>query len=111
MRQLAQADKIETFMGVNICLYRTDGTEHPEWDWGRYAGDSEIARYVTHLPSILRRGLDDKDPWGESHFRPADFDAWRTAAAAHKDWPNPGRFERLIDLLEKNPDCWVYLSW
>lgn len=96
-------------MGINIIV--ADGyTEHPEWDDARYAGDRDIAVLVATLPHESRTRKGTLDFEGEREYRPSDFTAWRIAAA-DREWPNPGRFEHLIDLLENDPEFWIYLSW
>lgn len=100
-------------MGVNICIYdEQTGKEVIDWDWFRHAGDRDIAKLIGELPHISRNGLKDniKFPDFEYHYRPSDFSVWRDVAKAHQ-WPNMGRFERLIDLLEDNPTYWIYLSY
>lgn len=92
-------------MGLNICLYRRDQTRHPDWDAGRLVGDREFAKLIDSLPHIAERWGDHMD--FEWHYRPADFEAWRTALAT-QEWPTPGRFERLLDLLEADPSYWIY---
>lgn len=93
-------------MGVNLHIYRADGTEHPDWETGRLVGDSDIARLVPTLPCTIIRD----DPSDKPDYRPSDFAAWRAAAAA-REWPNPGRFEQLIDILELEPDARLSISW
>lgn len=88
-------------MGIHICVYGPDGGDHPDWDWIRYAGDRDFPSVISGLPA--------KELYGRV-FRPADFKIWREAIAK-VDWPNPGRFEGLMDLLEKNPKYGIYFSW
>jgi hypothetical protein len=95
-------------MGIHICVCRPDHTEHPEWDWIRHAGDRDFAKLAATLPSDTSTMGNDLD--GELHYRPSNFPAWRAAIAA-VEWPNPGRFEHLVDLLEKNPECWIRFSY
>ncbi len=93
-------------MGINIVIVDSDGNEHPDWDSFRYASDNDIKDLVLSLPHECR----NKEPDIEYVYRPADFGAWK-AAAQSRTWPNPGRFERLIELLEQNPDCWIRISY
>jgi hypothetical protein len=43
-------------------------------------------------------------------FRPSDFSVWRDALAKVQ-WPYPDRYEKLLALLELEPDLFVYLSY
>lgn len=101
-------------MGINLLVYdEVSGREYPGWDSLRYSGDGDIAKLLSDLPSVSRNGLRDHltlPPDCEPHYRPTDFEAWRRAAS-NRIWPNPGRFEALIDILEKNPNCWLYISY
>jgi hypothetical protein len=92
-------------MGINICVYGPDSKDHPDWDSIRYAGDRDFLTLMATLPQI-KRG----NPMDDLQIRPADFVAWRQAIAA-KEWPNPGRFEHLLNLLENNPDYWISISY
>jgi hypothetical protein len=95
-------------MGINICVVNRRHQEHPDWDWIRYAGDREFAAMVGDLPKQEENWSSHPDfDW---HMRPADFAAWRKAIA-DREWPNPGRLEGLIDLLEREPDYWLYFSY
>lgn len=87
-------------MGVNLCLYTKAHREHPDWDWTRYSGDREFAALTGGLPSA---GTED------DLVRPTDFAKWR-AAVADARLPNPGRHEKLLDLLEADEGYWLFVS-
>lgn len=91
-------------MGLNICVIDRNAKDVPDWDWIRYAGDRDFPGVVGDLPTVSNEKLYD------GAFRPVDFPAWRERVSG-REWPNPGRFERLLDLLEANPDWWVYYSF
>lgn len=91
-------------MGLNIAIQK-NGVDHPEWDSSRFAGDREFPSFMRGLPQIVKTSLGSEDP----EYRPGDFAAWR-AAIASREWPNPGRFEKMMDLLEQNPDYWLYFG-
>lgn len=96
-------------MGLNISVMKPDHSgDHPDWDWLRYAGDREFGKMVFDLPHITKGPNGYGDDW--QYIRPADFTAWREAIAK-VEWPNPGRFEGLLDILEREPDYWIYLSY
>ena len=95
-------------MGLNIYCEGPDGKNHPEWDNAKLAGDKEFAALFSTLP--YERGAKGGPPDFEPYYRPTDFAAWR-AAIASRQWPNPGRYEKLMDLLEANPEFQIYLSW
>lgn len=95
-------------MGINICMVDGAGDRVPEWDWIRYAGDRDFPQVVSGLeieqaPASLCVRVDDY------LFRPKSISAWR-ARIAEVDWPNPGRFEHMLDLLEADPNRWLYYS-
>jgi hypothetical protein len=92
-------------MGLNIGLYK-GYQEHPEWDSACCAGDRDFAKLAGELPCEMKRESFDDDPV----FRPKDFAVWRAAVAA-REWPNPGRFEHMLDLLEHDPDYWIFFGW
>lgn len=100
-------------MGINLVVYRrragqiVDEVPFSSWDSGRYHGDREFAREVLLAESMTiaerSEGID-----GEWYFRPR-------VAAAWKDWDaafscNHGRWAGLADLLESDPELWVYQS-
>jgi hypothetical protein len=94
-------------MGLNISLYGPGFKEHPDWDWIRHAGDRDFASMIGKELPIVQRG---DGIMTDVEYRPADFAQWRKAIAS-REWPNPGRFEHLTDLLERNPDHWLYLGY
>ena len=99
-------------MGLNISLIKLPppwGSIHPEWDDMKYGGDREAARLMNSLPiEECDLATIDVDRGINVFYRPTDFAAWRAA-----DWPavNPDRWRLLIDLLEADPDYWIYLSY
>ena len=96
-------------MGLNICIERLpDRQRHPSWDWLRYGGDREIAALATKLPHLSKNVAEYPDY--EWYIRPSDFSAWREAATS-QEWPCEGRFDLMIDILEAEPDYWIYFSY
>lgn len=96
-------------MGLNICVMRSDHTgDHPQWDRARYAGDREFAALAVTLPRITKGPYGYGDDW--IFIRPADFAAWRNAVAG-VEWPCEGRYSELLDILEREPDYWIYFSY
>lgn len=94
-------------MGTYIHLRHSTGDD-PQWDFG-LSGDRDFARALgTSLPTVTVQAASG-DP-EDVTYRPADFAVWRAWIAA-QTWPNPGRFERMTDLLEADPDLSVYVSW
>ena len=90
-------------MGINIFIVTPQFKEHPDWDSMRHAGDYEFAKMIRDLPYNI-------SPTDENYIHPADFSAWRSAVAAIK-WDNEGRFEKLLNILESNPNYWIYVSY
>ena len=95
-------------MGINICVQGLDGTEEPSWDSIRFAGDRELGGLFGELETERHNIGSEFEP--DFVYRPKDISAWRSAVAA-REWPNPGRPVELLDLLERRPDLWVYISY
>jgi hypothetical protein len=90
-------------MGIHLCIQTTNGRDHPEWDFTRMHGDRDFVQLMFDLPSAKAGEV------GE-YTRPADIGAWRTAVA-EVEWPNEGRYEALLDILEREPSYWIYVSY
>jgi hypothetical protein len=94
-------------MGLNISLYRRPlggkMVEDSAWDSAKLAGDRDF-------PAVLYSVPYKEHPEDDELKRPTDIPACRAAIAA-RSWPNPGRFERMMDLLEADPDLWIYFGW
>ncbi len=96
-------------MGLNICVTKPDHSgDHPRWNWLRMAGDREFAKLTAELPKTVKGPEGYGDDW--TFIRPTDFAAWREAIAK-VEWPNEGRYEELLDILESEPKYWIYLSY
>ena len=96
-------------MGINICLYDEHSNEHPEWDSVRMSGDRDFVAMLGKELSTVRKNVGTTfEP--DYVDRPADFAAWR-AKLAGREWPNPGRLEHLVDLLERDTRFWISISF
>lgn len=97
-------------MGVNIYLENPDNYAELEgWDSFRYAGDKD---FWTNFEGIEFEHREAEGfPYADDRqwIRPQDFSAFRERAASLKD--NPQRWLRAADLMEANPDYWLYFSW
>lgn len=95
-------------MGLNIILQKVvdgrPGEWEPLWDTGKFHGDRDFAKEVALMPRI--EVLDDCD----LYVRPMVIEAWRELVAS-REWPNPGRFERLLDLIEQDPELHIFFSY
>ena len=94
-------------MGLNVIVTTLDWQPHPDWDDGRYAGDRalfKIAEAVPRVDHINDPGFGGANDW---FWRPTDFQAFRAA-----NWPleNSERWQHLAEILEHNPDYWIFLS-
>jgi hypothetical protein len=98
-------------MGLNISVCRKGNFDQlPGWDWVRHSGDRDFQALVSALPATAKVEENWCAPYDfEFYVRPADFAVWREAIAA-REWPNPGRFEWLMDQLEANPDFYIYFG-
>lgn len=92
-------------MGVNLILESLDGRRHPSWDPLANGGHKYFARDVLpKLPCKFAEGEDES-----SVYRPADFPAWRHRLA-WDDIPNKAQFAAMLDILESQPEFWIYVS-
>ena len=89
-------------MGINICL-RLDGEDHDGWDWFRYVND----RY---FPGLLDTIKAVANPLNSEECRPCNLDSLRSVIN-DTGWDNTDRYLNLVDLLESDPDCYIYISW
>lgn len=97
-------------MGVHLHLEFGDSHDHhPDWDWLRHSGDFTFTKFIDVAPKLIRARWDDGDMFGPL-IRPLDVKVWREGIAAYP-WPNCGRFEHMMDLLETNPNLWIWESW
>lgn len=99
-------------MSVHLYLRtRTDWRNHPEWEPESSAngGHKHFARNVMGtLPREDVRSNDD--PYDFDWLtRPTDFAAWRAAIAADPELEG-SNLPLLVDLLEREPDRWLYVS-
>lgn len=90
-------------MGIHLCCMTLDHADHPDWDWIRMAGDREFVSLMSKLPHE-RQGTENE------YVRPTDFSEWRSAIE-HANLPNKGRHSGLLDLLEADPNYWIYVSY
>ena len=92
-------------MGYYLMLRKLDGTYHPAWDDGKYAGDREVMLIIEQNGGAIRHP-DPYNPWRDPDpvYRPADFDALSRAT-----WPdvNPERWRQLVAILRDEPDYWI----
>jgi hypothetical protein len=68
-------------------------------------GDADFAHLSASLPTNY---FNRAEPF-DSPLRPSNFPVWREAIAQIL-WPNPGRYEALMDLLQGDPTLWLYFS-
>lgn len=88
-------------MSLYVLLVNRIGQDRPGWDFGM-AGDKQFPSWMAGLKAVYA----DHD---QELFRPADIAEWR--AALPPDRPNPDRFLEMFDILEAEPDMWIYYSF
>lgn len=96
-------------MGVNIIIMtKDDWQRHPDWDSSRYGGDRAFWEYFDQ--KLFEQWTPPGFPYEDDaiYYRPSDFVAFRAAASLH---PFPERWMHAADLLEANPDYWLYFSY
>lgn len=93
-------------MGIHISLHRLQGNysiEHPDWDWVRHAGDRQF-------PSVLHANPMVQAPDDDQLLRPKDVNQLREAINA-SGIDQPERFHQLADILDREPNTWIYLGY
>lgn len=102
-------------MSVHLILYKRGSyDEHKGWrDNHQFAngGHKHFARNV--LPSLPKEDVKDRE--GDYDFdwltRPTDFAAWRAAIAVDPQISGEGyNLQALVDILEAEPEYWLYVS-
>jgi hypothetical protein len=93
-------------MPLNISLVTSDlNHDHPDWITESLSGDRLISKLLA-LPCEVLHFDDVTDMW-----RPKDFTEWRNMLAS---WPtnrdNVDRFPQMLNILEADPNYWIYIS-
>lgn len=98
-------------MGVNIFMVKPKiyPSDHPDWDWTRQSGDRVFWDVCKGLEFDEVR--DDGFPIMSDYvwYRPKDFAAFRAAP-----WPDEyarRRWHHAADLLEADPEYWLYFGY
>lgn len=99
-------------MGVTVHLYTTASAQHPTWQWG-IAGGREVAALIPDLPHTT--AAFDRDP-AETYYEPAELELIRPSDLARwraADWPdvNAEHWQEMLDILECEPEYWIYISF
>jgi hypothetical protein len=91
-------------MGLNLYLQRPDGTEHPDWDSSKFAGDRDVFNAITDMGVIYHQPFDLYEPL----LRPVDL-----GTLDEIKWPefNAERWEQLCRILRDEPDYWIAASY
>lgn len=94
-------------MGLNICVYRLpEAREVPasQWDWARHGGDSVFTSLFNDV-----RMEETINKYGDVYIRPVDFDCLRIEMRKHETLQD--RHFQLVDMLQKDPSLWIYVSY
>lgn len=94
-------------MGVNICVVNDEMEDHPDWDYGRFAGDKEVDSILSSVGRKTKMVGHEIDCMYLS--RPEHVIDFRMALSKHFDY-NEDRWELMCDLLE-DPEWWLYFSY
>lgn len=90
-------------MGLHIsCLKNND--DHPNWDFLRQGHDSEFADLID-FDKKYYKNENEKYEW-----RPTNISELRHKVE-QSGWKNKERYLHLLDILEQDPDVWLYFSW
>jgi hypothetical protein len=90
-------------MGIHICLYKNE-EDHPEWDYIRQANDRDFPGIIDWGKVTFCNGEED------DYFRPKNIDELREKIN-NTDWDNKERYLKLMDLISRDADCWLYFSY
>lgn len=94
-------------MSVHLCVVR-GFADHPDWDWSTNGGAKEFAREILgKLPKEEKNRCEPPDY--EWLVRPTDFGEWRRVII-ESDICNREYFLGLVELLEREPEYWLYVS-
>jgi hypothetical protein len=97
-------------MGINLCLETLDGRAHPSWNDSKWSGVRDLLRMIDELPTESRlNGNGDVWQGAEPVWRPIDHAAFRAALLKRFDF-NHDVWNRLADILESEPEYWMYFS-
>jgi hypothetical protein len=99
-------------MGVNIHIVDLDGGKTPPWDYMRQGEDAYFARLLSNgdFPSETFKSPKDQEGYYDLYYRPANFDFWDTIIKVSSLEPK-SRYYALLNILFKNPNVWIYLSF
>jgi hypothetical protein len=89
-------------MGIHICLIKND-KDHPGWDFLRQGHDKEFPSLIDWDKVEYREDI----KWD---FRPTNLEELKIKIHG-TEWEDKGRYLHLIDLIENDPDCWMYFSY
>lgn len=96
-------------MGLNVSVTTVERPyrHHPDWDDGRYSVDRELWSIMENVPGDYHQ-VELAPGWVEDwYWRPTDFAVFRAAAA---ETSQPERILHLADILERDPEYWIYMS-
>lgn len=93
-------------MGINLSLMTRDLKDHPRWDCGRHAGDREVAVYLADLDDTVTIGDSDYTLFRPSSIRGKLPEMMRLAHGYNEE-----RWERLVSIIESEPDYWLHIGW
>jgi len=93
-------------MGIHIGCFKSDGTEHPEWNWLRESHDRDFVYLIDD--KIWFQSEEKWPPLDDDFFVPADIPALLTKLEK-TDWKNKSRYVHLLELVKQG--CWIHVSW
>ena len=92
-------------MAINICLYREDGKDHPDWDFLRQGNDRNFPNLIDWDKTVTMLGR-----WGDEGFRPTDLEALKERIL-QTGWPDKDRYLHLVKILEDEPRTQLHFSY
>jgi hypothetical protein len=91
-------------VSVSICLL-IQNDDHDEWDYASHEYDSDFADLLVDWQEVEYK---DKD---KLIWRPLDIEDFRDRIEnTNWDADSKERYHVLLDLIEDEPDCWIYID-
>lgn len=95
-------------MGLHICLYK-NGEDHPDWDYLRRGNDRNFPHLIdwdkTTYQKVHKYPEEDENYW-----RPTDLIELRQRIIS-TGWGDIDRYLHLVNLIENDPEVYLYFSY
>lgn len=104
--------KGQNTMGLHICLMDKDSTDHEDWDYIRQGNDRIFPDLIDYDDIIEPPKPDNYFEYSSTNmFRPKDTNKIRNKINTDKRIEYKERYLYLMDLIDDNPDYYLYFSY